>query len=257
MEVTVEGAMGFALKKIVSACLMPLSLIALLLLIGCCCLWFKRYRGARWFVGGGVFLLLFTSCTAVSDLSLLPLEERYPKWDGRSSDLALVVVMGASQSDAPRLPQTNRPNTAAVYRLLEAIAVYRTNPGSKLLLSGGEDHVPLMARVASAIGIPVRDLVLQARSHDTEDEVALLAPMVAGQRFAVVTSAAHLPRTMQLFRAAGLDPQPVPAHFLDRENPHPNWRDYGLPNTDSLARTEFAMHEYLGLAWLQIKNWVN
>lgn len=249
--------MGFALKKLLSACLMPLSLIAFLLLVGCFCLWFKRYRSARWFVTGGVVLLLFTSCTAISDLSLLPLEERYPKWDGRSSNLALVVVMGAGESDAPRLPQTNRPNTAAVYRLLEAIAVYRTNPGSKLLLSGGDKHVPLMASVAATIGIPTQDLVLQARSHDTEDEVALLAPMVKGQRFAVVTSAAHLPRTMQLFHAVGLDPQPVPAHFLDRENPHPNWRDYGLPNTDSLARTEFALHEYLGLAWLQVKDWVN
>jgi uncharacterized SAM-binding protein YcdF (DUF218 family) len=253
----VEGAMSFALKKLLGACLMPLSLVAFLLLIGCCCLWFKRYRGARWFVTGGVLLLLFTSCTAISDLSLLPLEERYPKWDGRSSDLALIVVMGASQADAPRLPQTNRPNTAAVYRLLEAIAVYRANPGSKLLLSGGAKHVPLMASVAVTVGIPARDLVLQARAHDTEDEVALLAPLVEGQRFAVVTSAAHLPRTMQLFHAAGLDPQPVPSHFLDRENPHPNWRDYALPNTDSLARTEFAVHEYLGLAWLQIKGWMN
>lgn len=234
---------------------MPLSLAALLLILGCCCLWLKRYRGARWFVTCGLVLLLVSSCTAISDLSLLPLEEQYPKWDGKPSSLALVVVMGASQSDAPRLPITNRPNSAAVYRMLEAIAVYRANPGSKLLLSGGEKHVPLMAQVASTIGIPPIDIVLQQRAHDTEDEVALLAPMVRGQRFAVVTSAAHMPRTVQLFHSAGLYPQPVPAHFLDRENPHPNWRDFGLPNADSLARTEFAVHEYLGLAWLQIKTW--
>jgi uncharacterized SAM-binding protein YcdF (DUF218 family) len=248
-------AMGFALKKLLSALLMPLSLVAILLVVGCWCLWFKRYRAARWMVTSGVVLLLVTSCTAISDLSLLPLEEQYPKWDGQSSNLAYVVIMGASQSDAPRLPVTNRPNAAAIYRLLEGIAVYRANPGCKLLLSGGEKHAPLMAKVAATIGIPAADIVLQQRSHDTEDEVALLEPMVRGKSFAVVTSAAHLLRTMQLFEAAGLHPQPVPAHFLDRENPHPNWRDFGLPNTDSLARAEFALHEYLGLAWLRLKAW--
>ncbi len=247
---------GFALKKLLSACLMPLTLIAFLLFAGCFCLWLKRYRAARWYVTSSLALLLVTSCTAISDLSLLPLEEQYPKWDGKSSDLALVVVMGASQSDAPRLPMTNRPNTAAVYRLLEAIAVYRANPGSKLLLSGGESHVPLMAQLATAIGVPATDVLLQQHSHDTEDEVDLLAPLVRGRHFAVVTSAAHLPRTIQLFHAAGLYPQAVPTHFLDRENPHPNWRDFGLPNTDSLARAEFALHEYLGLTWLQLKEWL-
>ncbi|MDB6060530.1 MAG: hypothetical protein JWM78_633 [Verrucomicrobiaceae bacterium] len=248
-------AIGFALKKIISACVMPLSLIVFLLTFGCVCLWLKRYRAARWCVTSSLVLLLVVSCTAISDLSLLPLEEQYAKWDGRASDLALVVVMGASQSDAPRLPLTNRPNSAAIYRLLEGLAVYRANPGSKLILSGDEVHPELMSRVAVAIGVPAADILLQARSHDTEEEVKLLAPMVVGQRFAVVTSAAHMPRTMQLFHAAGLEPQAVPAHFLDRDNPHPNWHDFKLPDADSIARTEFAAHEYMGLAWLSVKAW--
>ena len=78
----------------------------------------------------GLVLLLVVSCTAISDLSLLPLEEQISEmgWQGR--DLALVVVMGASQGDAPRLPLTNRPNTAAVYRLLEAIACIAPIPAA-------------------------------------------------------------------------------------------------------------------------------
>ena len=82
--------MGFALKKMLAALLMPLSLVILLLMIGCCCLWLKRYRSARWLVTSGLLLLLVISCTAISDLSLLALEEQYPKWNGKASGLALI-----------------------------------------------------------------------------------------------------------------------------------------------------------------------
>ena len=246
--------MGFALQKFIGAWLMPLPFSVALLSIGCICLWLKRARGARWLITCGLVVLIVSSCTAISDLLLLPLEERYPKWQGAAEKIDYIVVMGASQADAPRLPLSNRPNTAAVYRLLEGVSIYRASPASKLVLSGGPEHVALMLQVASAIGIPPADIVVQSQSHNTEQEVGLLKPIVGAHRFVVVTSAAHMPRTMTLFRAAGLDPVPAPTHFLDRNNPHPNWRDFMLPDTESLARAEFAAHEYLGLLWLRVKS---
>lgn len=249
---------GLALKKFISTCLMPLPFAVSVLLVGCILLWCRRERIARWLISFGLVILIISSCTAISDLALLPIEERYSKWQDTAAKVEYVVVMGASQSDAPRLPLSNRPNSAAIYRLLEGISIYRANPGSKLVLSGGgerESHAVLMNEVAIRIGVPAGDIVLQTLSRDTEEEVGLLKPIVAGHRFAVVTSAAHMPRTMTLFHAAGLDPVAAPTHFLDRDNPHPNWRDFMLPNPESLANAEFAVHEYLGLLWLKIKSW--
>lgn len=237
---------------------MPLPFSVLLLVIGCVCLWTWRARSGRWLVTAGSALLIICSCTALSDLLLLPLEESYPKWNGQAADVEMVVVMGASQGDAPRLPLSNRPNTAAIYRLLEGISIYRANPDSKLILSGGgqyESHAEIMAQVARAIGVPPQDIILQKESRDTEQEVRLLKPLVINRRFVVVTSAVHMPRTMLLFNAAGLYPQPAPTHFLERNNPHPNWRDIFFPDIESLAHAEFAAHEYLGLLWLKVKNW--
>ncbi|HSB96787.1 MAG TPA: ElyC/SanA/YdcF family protein [Spongiibacteraceae bacterium] len=257
-----------ALADFVDAWLMPLPLIIILLSLGCIALWrnalFRNTsfrndsRGGLLLVSTAWLILVALSCTAISDLLLLPLEERYPKWNGQGDNLAFVVVMGAGQQEAPRLPDTNRPNTAAVYRLLEGIAVYRANPGSRLILSGGsgeaEPSAELMARVARTLGIAAEDIELQPFPHNTEQEVQLLAPMVGRQRFAVVTSAAHMPRTMQLFAAAGLRPTPAPTHFLDRFNPHPNWRDWSVPSADGLQRAQFALHEYLGIGWLRVKD---
>jgi hypothetical protein len=59
---------------------------------------------------------------------------------------------------------------------------------------------------------------------------------------------------MQLFAAAGLQPVAAPAHFLDRYNPHPNWRDWSSPSVESVERAQFAMHEYLSMAWLWLKD---
>lgn len=247
---------GFVFKKLISAWLMPLPLSVALLGIGCVCLWLRRERVARWLVTLGLGVLIISSCTAISDLLLLPIEERYPKWRGGTEKVDYIVVMGAGQADAPRLPLTNRPNTAAVYRLLEGVSIYRANPGSRLVLSGGgdeESHAALMAQVARRIGVSADDIVLQTVSRDTEEEVGLLKPIVGEHGFVVVTSAAHMPRTIMLFNAVGLHPLPAPTHFLDRDNPHPNWRDFILPDTESLARSEFAVHEYLGLWWARAK----
>ncbi len=244
---------GFVLKKFISAWLMPLPFSVLLMTAGCILLWCGRGKIGRWFTTFGLLILIVCSSTAISDLALLPLEERYPKWNGQPGQAEFVVVMGAAKSDAPRLPLTNRPNTAASYRLMEGIAIYRANPGCKLILSGGPETTRILAQVALSVGVPAQDLVLQTNSRDTEEEVRLLTPMVQAHRFVVVTSAAHMPRTMHLFHAAGLDPVAAPTHFLDRNNPHPNWRDFILPDTQSLERAQFALHEYLGLLWLKIK----
>lgn len=244
--------------NLVDAWLMPLPLVLLLLGLACLMLWGKKSAASGRLLASVAWLLLFlASCTAVSDLLLLPLEERYPKWDGTNGNLAFVVVMGASQQQTPRLPETNRLNSAGMYRLLEGIAVYRANPASKLIVSGGggeqQSFAEVAARVAEILGVPAEDILTQPYSHNTEQEVGLLAPMVGQQPFAVVTSAAHMPRTMNLFAAAGLHPLAVPTHFQDRFNPHPNWRDFTLPSADSLLRAQFALHEYIGMLWLRIK----
>jgi uncharacterized SAM-binding protein YcdF (DUF218 family) len=249
--------MEMLLSNFIDAWLMPLPIALILLGLGCLALWRQRNRSGRLLVSVSWLLLVLVSCTAISDLMLLPLEERYPKWNGQGDNLAFVVVMGAGQQDAPRLPETNRLNSAAVYRLLEGIAVYRANPGSKLILSGGsgesEPSAVMMSRVAQTIGIDAADILLQPFPRNTEQEVRLLAPMVGRQRFAVITSAAHMPRTMSLFAAAGLQPLPAPTHFMDRLNPHPSWRDFSAPNADNLIRAQFALHEYLGMLWLKLK----
>lgn len=246
--------MAFTLKEILGSWLMPLPLSLTLLVVGCLALWWRRPRAGRWLVTAGVLLLGLSSLQLAQIHLLQPLENHYPKWRGATGQtLDYIVVMGAAHADAPRLPLSNRLNTAAIYRLVEAISVYRTQPGSKLVLSGGgtqpETKAEIMARVAQQLGVPERDMILQVGSNDTEEEVALLKQIVGDAPFAVVTSAVHLPRAMALFERSGLHPLPIPTHFLMRDQPG----FLGWPSADNLVATEFAVHEYIGDLWLRLK----
>ena len=183
---------------------------------------------------------------------LSPLESRYSKLRGTVEDVRYVVVMGAAHFDHPILPLSNRPNNAAAYRLLEGISLYRRHPGSRLVLSGGdnqpEPHAEILARVARNLGVPEADMVLQQGSRDTADEAARLIEMLGPEGLIVVTSAAHMPRTLFWFARLGAHPTPAPTHFLGRVQ----GAGWAWPSLANLERTTFAWHEYLGLAWARL-----
>jgi uncharacterized SAM-binding protein YcdF (DUF218 family) len=246
---------GAVIKDVLSYWLMPLPLAVTLLALGIVFLWGRHPRRGRALVTLGLLLIVLASLGRVTNALVVPLEDEYPKWQGPIPGLTYVVIMGAAHADNPRIPLTNRPNPAALYRLVEGIALYRAHPGSKLIVSGGggqpETKAEIMARVAHVLGVPRRDLILQVASGDTAEEVALLRDIVGDARFAVVTTAVHMPRTMALFARLGMHPVPVPTHFLEINAP--GWFD--PPNADNLVASGFAVHEYLGLAWLRIKTW--
>jgi uncharacterized SAM-binding protein YcdF (DUF218 family) len=91
-------------------------------------------------------------------------------------------------------------------------------------------------------------MVLEPRPRDTRQEAELLAPLLRGQRVALVTSASHMPRALALFRAQGLDPIPAPTGHLAKEPQGFDVLDL-IPDADGLAKTRFAWHEVLGRMW--------
>ena len=65
-----------------------------------------------------------------------------------------------------------------------------------------------MAEAAAALGVDPKDLVLETESRDTEEEASLIQKMVKKDAFILVTSAAHMPRSMTHFRSLALNRYP-------------------------------------------------
>jgi uncharacterized SAM-binding protein YcdF (DUF218 family) len=258
----------FMLKKIVGSFFYPVSFCLGILILGLFCLWAtRRQRLGKVLVTLGTVLLLLLSISSLSSGLLVPLEQRYPallhpekiSWEGGKSGTSpkWIVVLGGGHVSDPRLPANSQISPAALGRVVEGVRLYKAMPGSKLLLSGGRifDPVPeaeVMAQIAELLGVKPQDISLESDSLDTADQAKIVAEMIGREKFILVTSAVHMPRSMALFRKRGLHPIPAPSDFLIREGPGPNFASF-FPLATSLGLVETAVHEYLGLAWAWLR----
>ncbi len=276
----------FLFKKILSNFLFPLPFCLLICVIGLVFLWVtKRQRIGRTLVTLGVALLALLAYEPVANSLLSPLEQKYPPYgesraesrvssadarrstppsstssstlDLRRSTLDYVLVLGGGGDPDPRVPVTSRLTDASMGRLIEGIRIYRDNPGSTLLLSGGgafskTSNTDRMKAVAVALGVPKGDIKVESRSRDTEDQARFVKEMIGTDRLALVTSASHLPRSVALLRQVGLDPIPAPARHLAVHDPTLSPDDF-FPRSFELYKSQRAVYEYLGIAWGKLR----
>ena len=250
----------FLLKKIVSPLFSPLPFCIEILLLGLIVLLFTRkQRTGKVVVSLGVVLLATLSYDAVPNALLRPLEHKYdpPRNIGEISDAKWVVVLGGGHISDSRVPVTSQISGTSLVRLVEGIRLHKMLPGSKLILSGGGgfDPVPnakIMADVAMAIGVDRKDLILESVSRDTKDEARLIQKIVGGDRFVLVTSAFHMPRSVPLFEKLGMKPISAPTGHQVKERQRMSPGMF-FPRTDNLRKAETAFHEYLGSIWAKIR----
>jgi len=249
----------WVLKKVVSRVLFPVPLSLELLFGGLILLWFtRRQRAGRILATGGTLLLLgFSSCFTANAL-LRPLERQYAP--ARSADATtartpvnFIVVLGGRAYDDPALSPTSRLSPHLLARLVEGIRLQRENPGSKLVVSGSHGSARGMAEVAETLGVPTADIIRLPQPSDTAEEAAQVATLIGRRQFVLVTSAAHMPRALTLFRQHGLAPLAAPADFMAPR--HPIDSDDIFPDAYKLLETQGAIYEYLGLAWAWLSSW--
>lgn len=243
----------FLMKKLVSRLFFPVPLSLELLLVGLALLWFtRRQRAGKALVTVGTLLLLALSSGFVSDALLRPLEHRYPPLEVQPAGAAppgvsYIAVLGGYGDDDPDVPLTSHVSPDQMVRLIEGVVLHRQIPGSKLILSGGNDCERGMTQLAEALGVSADDIQTLAEPRDTAEESRQVARIVGSQRFILVTSASHMPRAMGLFRKQGLHPLAAPTDFLCTR--HAMEPDDLFPDAYRLFKSQVAFYEDLGLAW--------
>ena len=109
-----------------------------------------------------------------------------------------------------------------------------------------------MRALAVELGVSPDALDLDAVSPDTETQAEVVRARLGTEEFYLVTSASHMRRALALFRKAGTNPLPAPAHFITQGNRGLSPGDF-LPSAGGLRRAEAAAYEYLGLAWAKVR----
>ena len=250
----------FLFKKIFAPIFLPVPLCLEILIVGLLLLWFTRKQNVgKILVSIGVIFLAVLSYDFTSDNLLRPLEYRFQPLLRLEAirDVGYVVVLGGGHTSYPQLPVTGKISASSLFRLVEGVRLYNLLPGSKLVLSGGSgfDPVPnarVMADLALAIGLPEDDLVLERTSKDTKDQARLIRGIVGKERFILVTSASHMPRSMAMFKKMGMNPIPAPTDYLVKKTQGINPGMF-FPSAKGLRKAERAFYEYLGLAWANLR----
>jgi uncharacterized SAM-binding protein YcdF (DUF218 family) len=266
----------FFLIKAGSLLLSPVPLSFTFILAGMFLLWFTRRQTlGKIIVSLGIFIILPLSFNVVSEELLRPLEYKYSplmidsagnKQDRQGGSLInqnepaikWIVVLGGGHVSDPNVPLTSQVSTASLVRLTEGVRLYRKLPGSKIVLMGGAvfDPVPeveIVAKIAEIMNVNRNDLVLEKISKDTEEQAKFIKNIVGNDRFILVTSASHMPRSVALFKKVGLNPVPAPTNHRVVEGKRMSPGDF-FPSTGGLSKAENAIYEYLCMAWSKIRN---
>ena len=249
----------FMLKKIIGMSLQPFTLIMLASLLGLVLLWFSRRQTlSRVLLSLGLVTLLLLSCNPVANTILLQLESQYRPYTPKTTiQPKYMVVLGGGIVADPDLPVSSQINLISLARVVEGIRIFRQHPGSILLFSGGTvfdsriSEARIMADTAQLLGVPAEAIRTESQSWDTSDQAIFVKKMLGNARFVLVTSAVHLPRSMLLFREAGMDPIPGPANYLVRHDQQIGFNILDLfPRPENLLNVSSAVHEYLGILWI-------
>jgi uncharacterized SAM-binding protein YcdF (DUF218 family) len=252
--------MFFVISKLLGFFAVPSNDILAAGLIGLALIPTRFMRTGRRLVSASIILFLAFGLLPLSKMLIAPLEERFPPWDasGGAPD-GIVVLGGAIESAIAQLRPASAFNEAAE-RITVIAELARKYQSATILYSGGNggpgppgSEAQIAKALFETFGVPARRLMLEDQSRTTAENAAFSRRLVMpkpGERWLLVTSAYHMPRSIGAFRRAGF---PVEAYPVDYRTMGP--ADLWIP-FDSIAtglrRTDLAVHEWIGLLayWL-------
>ena len=248
--------MFFVLSKTIGIMLLPANFLIGIGLLGAMLLMTRLGRFGRKLLIASVVLLAICGFSPLGDFLLYPLEARFPPWDpARGAPDGIIVLGGAIDADLSA-SHGKAVFTRAADRVVEAAALARQYPKARIIYSGGSANLidadareaDYAADIFERLGVARDRLTMERRSRNTKENAEfskLLAAPKSGERWLLLTSAFHMPRSVGVFRKAGFAVEPYPV----------DWRAAGSGDLlafspfalDGLQRTEIAVREYLGL----------
>ncbi|WP_420554521.1 YdcF family protein [Neptuniibacter marinus] len=250
----------FYLSKIFWLIVQPDHFLLLVLLIG-----LLRWRRASSvvMVWGSVLALLCLSVFPAANYLLEPLEQRFPQPDLTQIEtpIAGIIVLGGGEeaelSAVHDMPQFN----SAAERLMVLPALMLRYPQAKVIFTGGSGSllkpqyrggdvakqwlteqglgarliVERDSRNTFQNAMYSREIIDELKQNDQENDLA-------SGKWLLVTSAFHMPRSVGVYRQAGIDVIPYPVDYRQFNN------QIQLGLNANMSELNVAVREWIGLA---------
>jgi uncharacterized SAM-binding protein YcdF (DUF218 family) len=249
--------MFFYISNILGFFTEPSNFIATIAVIGIALVLLKRQRVGTFLVTFSILLLLLFGFSPIGNVLLLSLTERFPKWqdNGRAPD-GIIVLGGAIDADATAARGSLELDSSAE-RVTAMLELARRYPQARIVFTGGASSLiektlaeaPVAGELLQRFGVAPDRITLENDSRTTDENAVFTSRIVKpkpGERWLLVTSAWHMPRSVGVFRKAGFsDIEAYPVDWRTR-----GWIDAGEAfgtASAGLARSDAAMHEWVGL----------
>jgi uncharacterized SAM-binding protein YcdF (DUF218 family) len=245
----------FVLKQFLKDLILP-PLPWMFLLLAVVIFWHRSW--ARKLLLATICLIVLLHSEMFGYLLRYPLESRYPPLlePGKLEPYDAIVVLTGGILPATGLLPFPAIEEPMFRRLDEAWRLYRIRR-KPIIVSGGHVNpfTPAMGENQIARdylirwGVPKNDVLGESKSRDTFEsavEVAKILRQRGWKRYLLVTSAAHMPRSILAFESQAPEPIPAPGDFsLAKERFTP--LDF-FPSESAARRISASVHEYVGLA---------
>jgi len=185
-----------------------------------------------------------------------PLETRFPALPDDMAEPDGVIVLGGSVEESLSEKRGRITFTEAAERLTAPIGLLRRFPQARLVFSGGSAELSgakateaeIVKRFWREIGLDQGQVLYEDRSRNTYENALFTRDLVQpkpGERWLLITSAMHMPRSVGIFRQVGFPVTPYP---VDYRTDGRLW-SLGLVkfSGQGVSTADLAAHEWLGL----------
>lgn len=247
--------MNLVVYRTLQSLLLPPGGLLLLMALGFVIKGICRTCG-RLLIASGFILFYLVSIEPVSNKLIKPLEVAYPPLSAAPKDKKAdaIVVLGGGVRDLAWVGLEPEPSETSLERVVAAVRLTRSARLPLVMIGGNGDpskpdlsEAEAMARAASGLGVPRRDLIVIGNSQNTQESAAAAREKLKGKRIILVTSAFHMKRSVGMFRKKGFEVIPAPCGYRSEQRTV-TIRSY-IPRADCLYTSHVALAEYLSLAW--------
>jgi uncharacterized SAM-binding protein YcdF (DUF218 family) len=231
----------FLVSKTIGTVFIPSNLLITLGSVGLILI-FSRYRSlSQKLLAVCVAGFVVCGFLPVGSFLLFPIETRFPAWSANDGAPDGIVVLGGE-----------------IDRVIAAVKLARQYPGARVVFSGGNpDLIPTddfseadyAEQILIGLGLERDRLLLERRARNTQENAEFLKALALpkpGERWLLVTSAFHMPRSVGVFRKVGFAVEPYPVDNWKKRD----WLQLLALRSSFLARvnqTDSAVHEWVGL----------
>lgn len=248
--------MFFALSKTVGYLLLPSNFLIGLGLLGALLLLTRFARAGRRLMVTSLVLLAICAYSPLANFLLYPLEQRFPKWDSSRGDPDGIIVLGgpldADMSAAHGVPVI----AGAADRLISAAALAHRYPNARIIYTGGSPNLlhndakeaDYATALFQGLGIAKSRLTMERQARNTKENAEFsrdIAKPKRGERWLLVTSAFHMPRSVGLFRKAGFEVEAYPVDW--KVGTREDLLRYFIVANNGLELVDIGVREWLGL----------